>query len=137
MKQVGPDRILRALDSLPAKRAQLSRSEKKKYSEAMSHALAGAVAASFSDAGLPEVRPSQDSSGRTVGQERRMAGGIGAKKVDVTCASAESGLLLACSIKTINWRDRKVVHFRRTLPIVGAICSLRVSRYIGVSRTPC
>lgn len=33
------------------------------------------------------------------GAERRMSGGIGAKKVDVTWATEEGGLLLALSIK--------------------------------------
>jgi len=35
-----------------------------------------------------------------------MAGGLGAKKVDVTWATEEAGLLLAISIKSINFRDR-------------------------------
>src|SRR4051812_3829589 len=44
-----------------------------------------------------------------------MAGGIGAKKVDVTWATEEAGLLLATSIKTINFRDLKSRNFQKNL----------------------
>ena len=44
-----------------------------------------------------------------------MAGGIGAKKVDVTWATEESGLLLGISIKTINFRDNKTGNFQKNL----------------------
>lgn len=108
-------RITLALDRLPPKPADSARSGKKAYSESMSHALAGAIAAVFADAGLPDMRPSQTADGKTVGQERRMAGGIGDKKVDITCASAEGGLLLGGSIKTINWRDGKSGTFQKNL----------------------
>ena len=81
----------------------------------MSHVLAGAIAAAFEDAGLKGMQPTQDAAGNKIGQERRMAGGIGAKKVDVTCATAESGLLLGCSIKTINWRDKSSGTFQKNL----------------------
>lgn len=109
------DRVLAALDALPAKPQDSERSEKKGYSEAMSHALAGAIAQSFADVGLPDMRPRQDEAGATAGQERRMSGGIGAKKVDVTCSSAEAGLLLAGSIKTVNWRDGRSGTFQKNL----------------------
>src|SRR5579862_3075069 len=49
------------------------------------------------------------------GAERRMAGGIGAKKVDVTWATEESGLLFAISIKTINYKDTKTGNFQKNL----------------------
>ncbi len=109
------ERITLALDVLPPKPSESARSGKKAYSEAMSHALAGAIAAIFADAGLPDMRPSQTAAGTTLGQERRMAGGIGDKKVDVTCASAEHGLILGGSIKTINWRDAKSGTFQKNL----------------------
>lgn len=41
-----------------------------------------------------------------------MAGAIGAKRVDVTWATEESGLLLALSIKSINWRDSRSSNFQ-------------------------
>ena len=44
-----------------------------------------------------------------------MAGGIGAKKVDVTWATEESGLLLGISIKSINFRDRRTGNFQKNL----------------------
>ncbi len=42
-----------------------------------------------------------------------MAGGIGNKKVDVTWATEESGLMLAFSIKCINFRDRRTRNFQK------------------------
>ena len=44
-----------------------------------------------------------------------MAGGIGAKKVDVTWTTEEAGLLLGISIKTINFRDRRTKNFQKNL----------------------
>ena len=44
-----------------------------------------------------------------------MAGGIGAKKVDVTWATDEAGLLLAISIKTINFRDSRTDNYQKNL----------------------
>jgi len=44
-----------------------------------------------------------------------MAGGIGAKKVDVTWATEESGLLLGISIKSINFRDQRGGNFQKNL----------------------
>ena len=44
-----------------------------------------------------------------------MAGAIGAKKVDVTWATEESGLLLALSVKSINWRDARTKNFQKNV----------------------
>ena len=44
-----------------------------------------------------------------------MAGGIGAKRVDVTWATEESGLLLAISVKSINFRDQRSRNFQKNL----------------------
>ena len=44
-----------------------------------------------------------------------MTGGIGAKKVDVTWATEEGGLLLGISIKGINFRDGRSKNFRKNL----------------------
>jgi hypothetical protein len=44
-----------------------------------------------------------------------MAGGIGAKKVDVTWATEECGLLCSVSVKTINWRDNRSRNFQKNL----------------------
>lgn len=130
------ERIALALNGLSSKPAESARSGKKAYSESMSHALAGAIAAIFADAGLRDMRPSQTADGKTVGQERRMAGGIGDKKVDVTCASPEGGLILGGSIKTINWRDGKSGTFQKNLTnrrgdLLKRVGSLKVYRYTG------
>ena len=44
-----------------------------------------------------------------------MAGAIGAKKVDVTWATDQAGLLLAISIKTINFIDRRTRNYQKNL----------------------
>ncbi len=44
-----------------------------------------------------------------------MAGGLGAKKVDVTWATEEAGLLMAISIKSINFRDGGTKNFQKNL----------------------
>lgn len=44
-----------------------------------------------------------------------MAGGLGAKKVDVTWATEEAGLILAISIKSINFRDSRTKNFQKNL----------------------
>ncbi len=44
-----------------------------------------------------------------------MAGGLGPKRVDVTWATEESGLLLAISVKSINFMDRKSKAYQKNL----------------------
>jgi hypothetical protein len=44
-----------------------------------------------------------------------MAGGIGAKKVDVTWATEESGLLLGISVKSINFKDQSTGNYQKNL----------------------
>jgi len=106
------DLLSAALKSLPVKPADTaSQSEKKHYSELVSQKVALAVAEELRRRGLNETRPAGES-----GAERRMAGGLGAKKVDVTWTTAESGLLLAISVKTINFRDSKTKNFQKNLP---------------------
>jgi len=67
------------------------------------------------DRGLSEARPAPPGVLGGSGAERRMAGGLGAKKVDVTWATPEAGLLLAVSVKTINFRDGKTGNFQKNL----------------------
>lgn len=91
-----------------------SQAEKKRYSERLSEAVARALAEELRRRGLIRTTPGPadaDSSGA----ERRMAGGIGAKKVDVTWATEESGLLFAISVKSINWRDARSGNFQKNL----------------------
>lgn len=87
---------------------------KKGYSEQLSARFALAFAEQFRRRGL-DARPAPPGVFGSSGAERRMAGGIGAKKVDVTCATEESGLLLAASIKSINFADSKTKNYQKNL----------------------
>lgn len=126
------DLLLAALKSLPPKPADTaSREAKKAYSESMSAAVAAALADALRKRNLRETMPARlDAEGveaatrgksaakaRTQkrGAERRMAGGLGAKKVDVTWATEEGGLLLALSIKSVNFRDQRTGNFQKNL----------------------
>ena len=73
-------------------------SQKKRYSELLSHHLAEEVAASLRAVGLPDVKPLRGGPG-----EKAFQGGLGPKKVDVSYADERHGLLLAVSIKSINF----------------------------------
>jgi hypothetical protein len=105
-----------ALKLLPAKPADsATQSEKRRYSELVSQKLAVAIAQELRHRGLKDARPAGEGDLGDSGAERRMAGGLGAKKVDVTWATEESGLLLAISIKSINFRDSKTKNFQKNL----------------------
>lgn len=89
---------------------------KGRYSELMSEAIAQAVSESLRRRGtrdLIHARPSPPGVVGASGAERRMAGGIGDKKVDVTWATEEAGLILAFSVKCINFRDRRSQNFQK------------------------
>ncbi|MBM3854894.1 MAG: hypothetical protein FJ399_17370, partial [Verrucomicrobia bacterium] len=64
---------------------------------------------------MNEARPVPPGDIDASGAERRMSGGIGAKKVDVTWATEESGLLCSVSIKSINFRDGRTSNFQKNL----------------------
>ena len=101
------DLLTAALKTLPSKPPDTeSQQAKKRYSELMSAAIANALGRSFASAGCAEARPAGPGEVGASGAERRLAGGIGAKKVDVTWATEESGLLLGISVKTISFRER-------------------------------
>lgn len=105
-----------ALKLLPPKPADAAlQSDKKRYSELVSQKIALAIAEELRQRGLKEARPAGEGDLGDSGAERRMAGGLGAKKVDVTWATEESGLLLAISIKSINFRDSKTKNFQKNL----------------------
>ena len=76
-------------------------STKKNFNQNVSDALAVALASEMRDRGMDGVLPlpRDPRTGRSGGTERRMAGGIGAKKVDVTWATDEAGLIAAISVK--------------------------------------
>lgn len=111
------DDLLHAgLKTLPAKPDDSApRDRKKRYSEQVSQTIAVALAEELRARGLTEARPSPPGVLDKSGAERRMAGGIGAKKVDVTWATEESGLLFAISVKTVNFRDARTKNFQKNL----------------------
>ncbi|WP_211208732.1 hypothetical protein [Aeromicrobium marinum] len=92
-----------------------TQSNKKNYNQRMSNNLALAIAAELRHRGMIEARPAGPGEVGLSGAERRLAGGIGAKKVDVSWATEESGLILACSVKTILFRDGKTGNFQKNL----------------------
>lgn len=105
-----------ALKSLPKKPPETAKqADKKRYSELVSQAIALALAGSLRERGLKEAKPGSASELAGSGAERRMSGGLGAKKVDVTWSTEESGLLLAISVKSINFRDSKTKNFQKNL----------------------
>lgn len=104
--------ILRSLPQKPSDSAP--QADKKRYSELLSQRIALGLADELRRRGCAEARPvSSDPAGS--GAERRMAGGIGAKKVDVTWATEESGLLFAVSIKSINFKDSSTNNLQKNL----------------------
>lgn len=88
---------------------------KKNYNEKISAAIALTLAQELRDRGMKEARPSGPGEVGSSGAERRLAGGIGAKKVDVTWATEESGLLLAISVKTILFKDSRSRNYQKNL----------------------
>ena len=126
------DLLLAGLKKLPQKPADTaSREAKKAYSESMSAVVAVALADALRKRNLRETMPASldvedvvatpkgkspaKARAKKRGAERRMAGGLGAKKVDVTWATEEGGLLLALSIKSVNFRDQKTGNFQKNL----------------------
>lgn len=110
------DLLEAALKGLAAKPADTApQSEKKRYSERVSETVAQALAAELRNRGLKEARPAPPGVMDSSGAERRMAGGLGAKKVDVTWATEQAGLLLAISVKSINFRDSRTGNFQKNL----------------------
>lgn len=90
------------------------RAEKKRYAELVSKELARAVALALRERGLGGVSPPVSESG-SEGMERRIAGGLGDKRVDVSYATESSGLVLAISIKTISFPDSKSGNYQKNL----------------------
>ena len=72
--------------------------QKKRYSEVLSGYLAVEAAEGLRAVGFPNVKPARGGPG-----ERAFQGGLGPKKVDVSYADEQHGLLLAVSIKSINF----------------------------------
>lgn len=110
------DLLEAALKHLPRKPDDhAAQSSKKRYSERVSEVIAQAIAQELRNRGLKGARPAPPGQLDSSGAERRMAGGLGAKKVDVTWATEEAGLLLGISIKSINFKDRKTGNYQKNL----------------------
>lgn len=108
--------LTEALKQLPSKPADsASQSEKRGYSQLLSEKAAQAFAEELRRRGLAEARPAPPGEVGISGAERRMSGGIGAKKVDVTWTTNESGLLLALSVKSINFIDKRAQNYQKNL----------------------
>lgn len=73
-----------------------SRSDKKAYSERLSHALAEEIADGLRTIGFPDVKPHRNMPG-----EKEFHGGLGSKKVDVSYSDERHGLIQAVSVKSI------------------------------------
>lgn len=91
------------------------RKRKRRYSELMSHVVAAALAEELRNRGLKEARPGGDGEIGKTGAERRMSGGIGAKKVDVTWATPEAGLILGISVKCLTSKDKQSGTYQKNL----------------------
>lgn len=110
------DALLAAIRAAGPKPADSSsQAEKKNYSERLSNELARAVSAQLRIAGVMECAPLVKEDGAIYGAERRIAGGIGAKKVDVSWSTDVHGLLLAISIKTISFADARTRNYQKNL----------------------
>ncbi len=88
---------------------------KKNYNQRLSDEVAFALADELRARGMVETRPSPSGAPGPRGSERRLAGGIGAKKVDVSWATEESGLVFAISVKSIMFRDGASGNFQKNL----------------------
>jgi len=87
-----------------------ARAEKKTYSELLSRELAFEV----SEILAPRHVFRSVSPRRGVdGPEKYFLGGFGKKKIDVSIADEQSGLLLAVSIKTITSRDTRTKNYNK------------------------
>src|SRR3954470_14002610 len=99
---------------LPKPPDTASREQKQNFSQRISNAAALVLAEALIARGLQGTYP-RPAAGTTTGAERRLSGGIGAKRVDVSWATELSGLLLGLSIKSINFRDGRSGNFQKNL----------------------
>jgi hypothetical protein len=82
----------------PLPLGDVTQANKKRYSEILSSHLAKEVADGLRAVGFPDVMPERDGPG-----EKAFQGGLGPKKVDVSYSNEQNGLLMAISIKSINF----------------------------------
>lgn len=89
--------------------------KKKNWTEKVSNAVAMACAEELRQRNLKEALPAPPGTVGQSGAERRMSGGIGAKQVDVTWATEESGLMLAISVKSIMFVSKSTGNYQKNL----------------------
>ena len=112
------DRLLAAVKAaaLIKPQANAAQATKKNWSQTLSDNIALAIAEELRDRGMTGALPAAPGQvGAGSGAERRLSGGIGAKKVDVSWATEQSGLIFAVSVKTIMWRDGSTGNFQKNL----------------------
>ncbi|WP_196800614.1 hypothetical protein [Microbacterium sp. 11MF] len=110
------DRLLAAIAAIGVKPADTdTQSNKKNWNQRLSDGLALAIAAELRDRGMSGALPAGPGQLGLSGAERRLAGGIGAKKVDVSWSTEESGLIFAVSVKTIMFRDKATRNYQKNL----------------------
>lgn len=94
---------------------QAPQAAKKNWNQRLSDSLALAIAAELRARGMDRALPAGPGHIGLTGAERRLSGGIGAKKVDVSWATEESGLIFAVSVKTIMFRDNATNNYQKNL----------------------
>lgn len=110
------DLLSSGLKTLPTKPLDnATRAAKQAYSQKVSEVVAQAFAEELRARGMDSARPAPPGVLGASGAERRIMGGIGPKKVDVSWATEEAGLILAISVKTINFRDGRSGNFQKNL----------------------
>lgn len=110
------DRLLEAVKATGTKPADAAaQAAKQNWNQRLSDNLAHAIAAELRDRGMDSVLPAEPDQIGLTGAERRLSGGIGAKKVDVSWATEDSGLIFAVSVKTIMWRDGTSGNYQKNL----------------------
>jgi hypothetical protein len=82
----------------PLPPGDVPQAHKKRYSELLSKHLAQEVGDGLRNAGFAGVKPTRGGVG-----EKEFQGGLGPKRVDVSFSDERHGLLLAVSIKSINF----------------------------------
>ena len=92
----------RALAKVPRPSDDSPQGEKTAYGTRLARQMALVLSTELTKLGVPDCRPNPQTG---LGTERRFAGGIGAKQVDVSFATEESGLILGISIKGIYFPD--------------------------------
>lgn len=110
------DRLLAAVKAAGTKPKDTEAAPtKKNWNQRLSDNLALAIAAELRDLGMDTALPAEPGQLGLSGAERRLSGGIGAKKVDVSWATEESGLIFAISVKTIMFRDNSTKNYQKNL----------------------